>query len=423
MENSPFDLNEAVRLWRTEFGSLHVLSAEDLEELEHHLRDRTAALQAAGMPMEQAFRAARQRLGLRQEVGAEFAKIHPQRVWLERGCWMMAGLLVFQFLGVLSGAPGDIALNYGMRSHWNPAVMILASELIKLVTLVAAALLCWWCLQQKSGWVRAAAHFSVRSPLFAGFALFLLLRGASLFFHSSIYMRVQDWILPTAQGTSVDPAWVATFEQWGLVGAVAVNVVWAAGLAWYATRVLRTRRWPADSRLTAGQPQPEHVLWLERGLWLVTGAVLARIVTYDVIAFGFLPCLLLQPTSLPVALQHLIGLLGILLEAGLGVASIWVCWRLMTRHPRLSERFKRAFQHGPLLAAVAVAVLLNLNLIVGLLLKWMGIGASGHGIGLVVAHWGDAGWVINSPGDTGRVISRAASSANEVAGRGVSPVD
>jgi hypothetical protein len=24
----------------------------------------------------------------------------------------------------------------------------------------------------------------------------------------------------------------------------------------------------------------------------------------------------------------------------------------------------------------------------------MGIGASGHGIGLVVAHWGDAGWVI-----------------------------
>jgi hypothetical protein len=66
----------------------------------------------------------------------------------------------------------------------------------------------------------------------------------------------------------------------------------------------------------------------------------------------------------------------------------------MTRHPRLSERFKRAFQHGPLLAAVAVAVLLNLNLIVGLLLKWMGIGASGHGIGLVVAHWGDAGWVI-----------------------------
>jgi hypothetical protein len=39
MENpTPFDLNEAIRRWRAEFGSPSSLSAVELEELETHLR-------------------------------------------------------------------------------------------------------------------------------------------------------------------------------------------------------------------------------------------------------------------------------------------------------------------------------------------------------------------------------------------------
>ena len=72
-----FDLNEAVRCWRTEFGSPSSLSAVEVEELEAHLRDHVVELQARGMTPEAAFHAAVKQLGDRQCVAMEFAKINP----------------------------------------------------------------------------------------------------------------------------------------------------------------------------------------------------------------------------------------------------------------------------------------------------------------------------------------------------------
>ena len=50
-----FDLNEALRCWRAGLSQSPQLRAENLAELEAHLRDGVAAWQARGLTEEEAF--------------------------------------------------------------------------------------------------------------------------------------------------------------------------------------------------------------------------------------------------------------------------------------------------------------------------------------------------------------------------------
>ena len=96
---APFDLNEAIRQWRTNWVEVSTLRREDLDELESHLRDSALNLQAAGLSPEKAFVIAAQRLGQRPELEREFGKMNPQRVWLGRAVWMLAGFLLLSLIG------------------------------------------------------------------------------------------------------------------------------------------------------------------------------------------------------------------------------------------------------------------------------------------------------------------------------------
>jgi hypothetical protein len=102
MENSSqFDLEAAIRNWRTQLRSSSI-SGENLLELELHLRDSIASLRAAGHPEEDSFALASYRLGQTDQLATEFAKTHREGVWFERILWMLLGAQLFSFTTYLA---------------------------------------------------------------------------------------------------------------------------------------------------------------------------------------------------------------------------------------------------------------------------------------------------------------------------------
>src|SRR5215475_1863734 len=76
MENeTPFDLEDAVRNWHSSLIQSSRLKAEEMEELELHLRDSVSALKKRGLTGEEAWIIAQRRLGQREALKKEFAKV------------------------------------------------------------------------------------------------------------------------------------------------------------------------------------------------------------------------------------------------------------------------------------------------------------------------------------------------------------
>lgn len=87
MENeTPFDLENAVLRWRDLLLQSSSMRAEELEELELHLRDSVGLLQKRGLSEEEAWLIAQRRLGQREALKDEYAKVaSPARVLT--GAW------------------------------------------------------------------------------------------------------------------------------------------------------------------------------------------------------------------------------------------------------------------------------------------------------------------------------------------------
>jgi hypothetical protein len=103
MENhTRFDLNAAVENWRNELAGQPNLAPDDRRELETHLRDAIAGFQQRGLNDEESFWLARRRVGQPQQIGEEFVKANPAKVWRERMFW----IVLFLFLvGTLNSVP------------------------------------------------------------------------------------------------------------------------------------------------------------------------------------------------------------------------------------------------------------------------------------------------------------------------------
>ncbi|MEM1125140.1 MAG: ABC transporter permease [Bacteroidota bacterium] len=71
-----FDLEKALAAWRRPLEHSRALSAEDLEELEHSLRDRVEDLVDEGQPPEAAFREAVRRMGSYPQADTEYRKVY-----------------------------------------------------------------------------------------------------------------------------------------------------------------------------------------------------------------------------------------------------------------------------------------------------------------------------------------------------------
>ena len=97
MENQTrFDLNAAIENWRQELVAQPSLASDARRELETHLRDAIAGLQQRGLNDEESFWLARRRVGQPHQLGEEFVKADPARVWRERVFWTVVAIFVIQ---------------------------------------------------------------------------------------------------------------------------------------------------------------------------------------------------------------------------------------------------------------------------------------------------------------------------------------
>jgi len=76
-----FDLESQVRKWRRHVQSTASLGAQDVEELESHLRDSVENLTSRGVSEDEAFLVSIRRMGEAEELKDEFAKVSTEGVW------------------------------------------------------------------------------------------------------------------------------------------------------------------------------------------------------------------------------------------------------------------------------------------------------------------------------------------------------
>ena len=113
MENQThYDLNAAVENWRNELAAQPNLASDDRRELETHLRDAIAGFQQRGLNDEESFWLARRRVGQPPQIGDEFVKANPAKIWRERIFWMIAAILVTSLLSSISTSLADAVVSY-----------------------------------------------------------------------------------------------------------------------------------------------------------------------------------------------------------------------------------------------------------------------------------------------------------------------
>jgi len=76
-----FELESQIRKWRAHLRSTGSVGAQDLEELESHLRDSVEELTAQGITTEEAFLVSLRRMGDAEALSHEFAKISTENLW------------------------------------------------------------------------------------------------------------------------------------------------------------------------------------------------------------------------------------------------------------------------------------------------------------------------------------------------------
>ena len=76
-----FDLESQIRKWRRHVQSAGTLGAQDVEELESHLRDSIDELTGRGVSVEEAFIVSIRRMGDAEDLDHEFAKVSTESVW------------------------------------------------------------------------------------------------------------------------------------------------------------------------------------------------------------------------------------------------------------------------------------------------------------------------------------------------------
>jgi len=92
------NLEQAIENWRNELLAQEALLAENIEELEDHLRTSLSHLVNQGLSEEEAFFIATKRMGTSTNLNAEYGKINLAVLWIQRLRWMILGVLVFYAL-------------------------------------------------------------------------------------------------------------------------------------------------------------------------------------------------------------------------------------------------------------------------------------------------------------------------------------
>ncbi|MBM3883887.1 MAG: hypothetical protein FJ387_29985 [Verrucomicrobia bacterium] len=105
-DQTDFDLNRAIRHWRGQLGQSPAYRAENLEELEAHLRDSVSGLMGKGLTEEEVFLVATRRIGASGALEPEFAKINDPGAGAGRRWWGPFGQVPIprRILGLMAAA-------------------------------------------------------------------------------------------------------------------------------------------------------------------------------------------------------------------------------------------------------------------------------------------------------------------------------
>jgi hypothetical protein len=166
-------LEQQVEAWRAHLRRSGAITSADAAELEDHLREQIASLNADGLSDDEAFLVAVKRMGAIDAVTREFAREHSERLWKQ---------LVLSGDGWEGGA--EPAAAYGSRKMWVAlALAVAAAVAIKIPALFGigfdgsdefyalniafftlpfiAAYFAWERPLPRSGWLGLAAVFAV----------------------------------------------------------------------------------------------------------------------------------------------------------------------------------------------------------------------------------------------------------------------
>jgi hypothetical protein len=97
-----YDLNAAIESWRSELAVQANLTAEVRRELETHLRDAITGFQQRGLNDEESFWLACKRVGQPPQLGEEFVKAEPTKVWRAQAFWMLSFIFLLNTMGVFT---------------------------------------------------------------------------------------------------------------------------------------------------------------------------------------------------------------------------------------------------------------------------------------------------------------------------------
>lgn len=185
----PFDLNAALAHWREQLQESPHFRAENLDELESHLRDSVTVLQSKGLTADEAFMIGTRRVGTGEALEGQFATENGGRGWRDTlrrlihkyknrvlhlfilayftfGCWWLWGCLRVSQMVVpaaarahrlagtaYDGPPAFTRLFWGLMPYWY-------------IPPVIAAVYCGLVWTRKSG-ARASwfAFFSVTTAI------------------------------------------------------------------------------------------------------------------------------------------------------------------------------------------------------------------------------------------------------------------
>jgi len=287
MENKPsFDLNRALRARLEELSQSGSLHADDLQELEHHLRDSIAKLQSSGLSLEEAFLRATRNLGGSEIVADEFLKVNPARIWPSRILCLVAGAVLFFVLPSLC----DTASGFVMRMLWrlpiSGHVLGLLALVLRWSPLFGAILAAgWWMNARGDSWTRAAAA-CFRKPLLTTSCLILIpivlaygLRLANVFF--PLVFDGPGWGWRDGQSQWARLATLRLWSPWAsFIPAGPPQEHWS-GAAFYLAPALLIFLAVVKCRGPLSQPGAARI-WAPRVLWLLMGAV----TVYSVLNLG-----------------------------------------------------------------------------------------------------------------------------------------
>lgn len=198
-------LDDQIRQWRTAVLRDPAVDVTDADELETHLREQIADLEAVGMSPDEAFLIGVKRLGEVNSITAEFAREHGDRLWKQLTVARPDGIahprpvvtmLAFSALAVVLIQAARLLASVPPTDTWFvPEIVILGVPVLSAAFAVFPVLEAYFAVRRRLPWP-VAIVLGVATVLLAVVAnLFPFAAGASTAVLVAIHLPVLLWFV------------------------------------------------------------------------------------------------------------------------------------------------------------------------------------------------------------------------------------